>query len=388
MSDTVVSSSEVQRRTVLHRDWVPCKAAFIDCRTPGSDQKDNYSFIGAGVSQSAEQFINLEEPHGFNLGAAGMPKGVTNSLHLHFTAEVFINFGGEYQLRWGADGQQGEYLSTDGDIISVPSWIFRGFTNVGPDEGILLTVLGQNDTGGIIWGPSVLEEAAGYGLYLTADNRLIDTVAGQTAPADVDLIRPMRQDEIEKLDSFTVEEFRGRVTQEQDRVWLQRPFLCSGLAGGNAALSLVIGYGMAEDRRATPRLHEPHSFNVAWLRARPGEGVLTHRHEQPQVLTAKAGRWQVRVNDGADEQTVELGPLDTLSVPAGAWRSVTLLEPTGGRAAEAGTGELLVVNGGDARVRLEWSDTVVRQARDLGRILDPNGYLAPAALMGTATEDD
>ena len=44
-------------------------------------------------------------------------------------------------------------------MISVPTWIFRGFTNEGPDDGILLTVLGQDVTGGIIWGPSVLKEA-------------------------------------------------------------------------------------------------------------------------------------------------------------------------------------------------------------------------------------
>ena len=130
------------------------------------------------MSQNADQFINLEEPHGFNLGAAGMPNGITNNLHLHFTAEVFINFGGTFRLRWGVDGKQGEYVSHDGDVISVPTWIFRGFTNEGPDDGILLTVLGRDVTGGIIWGPSVLKEAESYGLHLTADNRLIDTVAG------------------------------------------------------------------------------------------------------------------------------------------------------------------------------------------------------------------
>jgi hypothetical protein len=388
MPDTVVTPGELARRTIRRTDWVPSKVAFIDCRTPGSDRKDNYSFIGPGVSQSAEQFVNLREPHGFNLGAAGMPHGTTNSLHLHFTAEVFINFGGDYQLRWGADGRQGELRSTDGDVVSVPSWIFRGFTNVGDDEGILLTVLGRDDTGGIIWGPSVLEEAAGHGLYLTADNRLIDTVQGEEVPEGATLIRPMPQAEIDRLDAFTVEQFRARVVTPADRRWLAEPFLCSGLPGGGAELALVIGYGMSEDRRAVPPLHEPHGFDVAWLRAVPGEGVLTHRHGAPQVLTAKAGRWAVRLNTGADEQVVELGPLDTLSVPAGAWRSVTLREAGPGKAAQPGTGELLVVNSGDGRTELEWAPEVVAAARERGRVLDPNGYLAPAAVLAAATEDD
>ena len=57
-------------------------------------------------------------------------------------------------------------------------------------------------------------------------------------------------------------------------------------------------------------------------------------------------------------------------------------------AATEGTGELLVVNSGDGRVRLEWAPEVVEAAFDAGWMLDPNGYLAPVAVMVTATEDD
>lgn len=386
--DVTVTAAELERRTILRTDWVPCKAAFIDCRTPGSDRKDNYSFIGSGVSQSAQQFVNLEEPHGFQLGAAGMPNGTVNSLHLHFTAEVFINFGGEFELRWGADGNQGGYRSTDGDVISVPSWAFRGFTNVGPDDGILLTVLGQDDTGGIIWGPSVLKEAESHGLYLTADNRLIDTVAGDVLPEGVALIKPMPQSAIDRLDTFDVDQFRTRVTTPADRIWVDHPFLCSELPGGRAALSLVIGYGMSEDRRAVPRLHEPHSFNLAWLKAVPGEGMLNHRHNESQVVTAKSGQWEVRLNRRDDVRTVRLGPLDSLSIPPGAWRCFTLLDDDAGQSVQPGTGELLVVNGGDGRTRLEWDPRVIHMAQSEGIVLDPNGYRAPAAVMSAATEDD
>lgn len=388
MTDVTVPPAEVERRTIRRSDWVPCKAAFIDCRTPGSDKKDNYSFIGLGVSQSSDQFVNLVEPHGFNLGAAGMPNGVVNSLHLHFTAEVFINFGGDYQLRWGADGRQGEYRSTDGDVISVPTWVFRGFTNVGPDDGILLTVLGRDDTGGIIWGPSVLEEAERHGLHLTVDNRLIDTVAGDVLPEDAELVRPMPQEEIDRLDSYDEAAFRTRVTRPEDRQWIRRPFLCSDLPGGGAELSLVIGYGLSEDRRAVPRLHEPHSFNLAWLKATPGEGMLTHRHGRSQVVMVRGGRWRVRINLGSDEQVVELEPSDTLSVPPGAWRSFELVTDQPGAAAQTGTGELLVVTAGDDRVPLEWHEDVARHARKLGWVLDPNGYRAPLSVLSTATEDD
>jgi mannose-6-phosphate isomerase-like protein (cupin superfamily) len=144
---------------------------------------------------------------------------------------------------------------------------------------------------------------------------------------------------------------------------------------------------MSEDRRAVPRVHEPHSFNLAWLRAQPGEGLLRHRHDETQVLIVKSGVWRVTLNTGDEAQTVQISRQDSLSVPAGSWRTVELVE-AGPDAAAEGTGELLVVNSSDARVRLEWAPEVVGAAFDAGWMLDPNGYLAPVAVMITATEDD
>lgn len=386
--DSGHASSALRERTILRSDWVPCKAAFIDCRTPGSDRKDNYAFIGPGVSQNREQFVNLTEAHGFNLGAAGMPNGTTNSLHMHFTAEVFINFDGEYRLRWGPEGQQGDYVSTDGDVISVPSWIFRGFVNEGADEGVLFTVLGLDQPGGIIWGPRVLEDAAGHGLYLTADNQLIDTVAGDVVPDGVALITPMEQDEIDKLDRFTRDEFRARVIAAADRAWVQRPFLCTGVAGGGVELSLLIGFGIVEDRRAAPHLTDPHGFSLAWLRGRPGDGMLRHRHDRAQTVTAKAGTWEVRVATETGDESVLIGKLDTVSIPPGSWRSFHVVAADSGTPAEPGTAELLVCTAGDERVRLEWAPDVVSAARDAGDVLDPNNYVAPAAVLNSSPADD
>jgi quercetin dioxygenase-like cupin family protein len=380
--DVIVDANEIDRRTIRRTDWVPCNSAFIDCRTPGSDRKENYAFIGAGVSQNANQYVNLEENHGFNTGAAGMPNGISNNLHLHFTAEVFINLGGEFRLRWGVDGKQGEYISHDGDIVTIPTWIFRGFTNEGPDEGILYTVLGRDDNGGIIWGPSVLREAESYGLHLTADNQLIDTVAGDVLPDDVALITPMKQHYIDELTTFTVEDMRSRVIQPGDRKYSAAALLCAAAEGGRVELATAIGYGMSENRRQVPNVHEPHSFNLAWVKAEPGQGVLRHRHDKTQALLFKTGRWEVTLNDDSTT-TVNLGPGDAFSVPEGAWRSYTCVEGD-----ESGTGTVLVINGGDDRVYLEWAPEVVEAAAAADWTIDPNGYLAPLGVMVTATEDD
>lgn len=389
MSDVIVDdrqvtvdTTEIERRTIRRSDWVPCNSAFIDCRTPGSDRKENYAFIGAGVSQNANQYVNLEENHGFNTGAAGMPNGISNNLHLHFTAEVFINLGGEFRLRWGVDGKQGEYISHDGDIVTIPTWIFRGFTNEGPDEGILYTVLGRDDNGGIIWGPSVLREAESYGLHLTADNRLIDTVAGDVLPDDVALITPMKQHYIDELTTYTVEDMRSRVIQPGDRKYSSAALLCAAVDGGHVELATAIGYGMSENRRQVPNVHEPHSFNLAWVKAEAGQGVLRHRHDKTQALLFKTGRWEVTLN-GDPSTTVNLGPGDAFSVPEGAWREYRCVEGD-----ETGSGTVLVINGGDDRVYLEWAPEVVEAAAAADWTIDPNGYLAPLGVMVTATEDD
>ncbi|WP_037357363.1 cupin domain-containing protein [Amycolatopsis orientalis] len=370
-----VPAGELARRTIRRADFVSCDQAFIDCRTPGSDRKENYSMIGPGVTQNPGQVVNLREPHGFNIGAAAMPHGITNNLHLHFTAEVFLCFRGEFLLRWGADGDEGELVLREGDIASIPTWIFRGFTNIGPDDGWLFTVLGHDDTGGIIWGPSVLREAAGHGLYLTADNQLVDALAGEEVPDPAELIQPMAPADIAALPSYDAAKLRRRVATSDDLQWSSRALLGTAVSGGRVELAPVIGFGMTEDRDQEPRVYHPHGHNIAWLRAEPGEGVPLHRHDETQVLLVKDGEWEVTLNRH-DEVSVRLGPWDMVSVPRGAWRSIRNV--SGERAT------LLVVNGGDGRVRLDWDDEVVKAAADAGVGRDHNGYLAPWHLLPRA----
>ena len=81
---------EMEARIVRYGDLKPCRTAFIDTHTPGSDRKENFSIIGAGVSESADQHVHLREHTGFNIGAAGQPPHCVNSLHSHRTAEVFF----------------------------------------------------------------------------------------------------------------------------------------------------------------------------------------------------------------------------------------------------------------------------------------------------------
>ena len=79
-------------RLVRHGELIPCKTAFIDTHTPGSNQKENFSIIGSGVSENPDQHVHIKISHGFNIGAAGQPPKCHNSLHSHRTAEVFLFF--------------------------------------------------------------------------------------------------------------------------------------------------------------------------------------------------------------------------------------------------------------------------------------------------------
>lgn len=373
MTDVTIAAEAAGARLIRKEDLVACKVAFIDCKTPGSHLKENYSLIGPGVTTSADQVVNLRELHGFNIGAAAMPNGITNNLHIHFTAEVFLCFRGDWTFRWGPNGDDGEITGHAGTIVSVPTWIFRGFTNVGPDDGFIFTVLGGDDTGGIIWHPSILGGAAEHGLYLTKDNLLVDTGAGAARPAEEELIRPIPAAEIAKLRRYGAEEMRARVVTAEDRVFTADALLDSCLPGHASEMAPVIGTGMIQDRDAAPRITDPHGFALEWLRLPPGQSVSRHRLGRKQVLMAYRGAVAVTLNAPGEEVTVPLGAWDTYSVPAGAWRSIA---NTSDRVAE-----LVVVTAGDGRATPEWAPEVVEAALAQGRAVDRSGTLALAGLL-------
>ena len=85
-----MSQLDIESRIIRYGELIPCKTAFIDAHTPGSDQKENFTIIGAGVSESPDQHVHLALPHGFNIGAAGQPPKCRNSLHSHRTAEMSL----------------------------------------------------------------------------------------------------------------------------------------------------------------------------------------------------------------------------------------------------------------------------------------------------------
>jgi quercetin dioxygenase-like cupin family protein len=376
-ADVVVSGEELASRTILRKDLKPDQAAFLDTKIPGSQNKTNYPLIGPGVSENAEQVVPVTAPHGFNLGGAVMPAGVVNNLHLHFTAEVFVCFAGRWQFRWGVDGTDGEAEVAEGDVISIPTWIFRGFTNTGDTDGWIFTALGGDDTGGIIWHPSILQNAAQYGMFLTKDNMLVDTGAGAPRPAPDALMPPLRPEQIANLPRYTPEQMLRRVVPASERAWSAAALLDAGLPGHASELAPVIGHGMTEDRAHAAPIGNPHGFSIEWLRIPAGNGVGRHRLAEKQVIIPFTGALDVTLNEPGDAVAVHVATGECFSAPGGAWRS---LAAAGDTAVEA-----VLITAGDARKRITWAPEIVAAAMQAGTVLDHDGHVAPLDLLPPPT---
>ena len=198
---------DMEKRIVRYGELIPCKTAFIDAHTPGSDKKENFTIIGGGVSESPDQHVHIKETPGFNVGAAGQPPRCRNSLHSHRTAEVFFVLKGRWKFFWGRWGTAGEVTLTEGDIINIPTGIFRGFENIGTDYGMIMAILGGDDAGGgVIWAPQVIEDASAHGLILAETGRLYDTKKGQTLPKNIKPMPVLTTQELEEYPELTTKE--------------------------------------------------------------------------------------------------------------------------------------------------------------------------------------
>ena len=371
----ILTPEELQRRHIRRSQYRSCDDAFIDVRLPGSMPKENYSIVGPGVTQNPGQVVNLREPHGFNIGAAGLPAGVTNNLHLHFTSEVFIACEGTFTLRWGAAGDEGQAVLEEGDVMCMPTWMFRGFSNSGTKHGFLMTVLGGDDTGGIIWSPEVMRRARATGLYLGRDNQLIDVPAGQPAPAESQLLPLLPAAEVTALRHWSAPELMARCVKPAQRNF-PHATLDACLPGHGWQLAPVIGWGLSQHRDHRPAVSDPQGFSVEWLRVPAGGRSAPFVLNETAVLVHAQGPLQVAFNSGAQRLSTTLGAWDTLSLPGGCVRQFINAGPQEALA-------LLVVNG-DARKTPRFDASVHAAALALDVTLDAGGRLARHSLLPPA----
>lgn len=312
----------IEHRIVRYADLVPCRDAFIDTRSPGSDQKENFTIIGPGVAENPNQHVHINEPHGFNIGGARQPPRCLNSQHSHDTAEVFYVHSGRWRFMTGEHGTDGEVFMGPGDLISIPTRLFRGFENVGEDTGFLWAVLGGDDAGHVMWAPYVFEMARDYGLVLLEDGTLIDTTKGEVVPPGARL-----------MPETTVQQVAALV--QVDSSALARCVIPADMPRPAALHTATPGISERLLIGAAP-IDWPHGFTVSEIALDPAARVAPHRLAVADVWFVQEGDVAVTING----KTAACSAGDTITVPRGAARSLANHGSTVAR--------MVQVRGGDA----------------------------------------
>ncbi|MEO0637617.1 MAG: cupin domain-containing protein [Pseudomonadota bacterium] len=288
---------------VRYGELQPCKTAFIDAHTPGSDQKENFTIIGGGVSESPDQHVHIADKIGFNIGAAGQPPKCNNSLHCHRTAEVFWVLKGRWRFFWGRYGTAGEVVLGPGDIFNIPTGIFRGFENVGDDYGMIMAILGGDDAGGgVIWAPQVIEASTAHGLILGENGKLYDTKKGQSLPDGVAPMPLLTETELEAYPELSPMQAVGfGVRRYDDMVALAK----------DAPVTVIGEKGIIRDKPG---------FEVR-LMTRSSASGETSSADHASVLMPVTGHWKVTWQNGNGGEYY-LAPGDTLLMPANVEHSI------------------------------------------------------------------
>lgn len=366
------SKNELALRRIPFSSLKSSTEAFIDYCLPECRPKFNYALIGSGVSQNPNQPVIIREPHGFQLGGVSIPNGKVNPAHMHFTCEVFMCFKGDWQVQWGFDPSYESAEISELDIVSVPTWIYRGFKNIGVDDGFLFTALGGDKTGGVLWGPTTVAAAQNNGVYLTKNHQMIDTTRGETKPSDDELFQPMTPIEISALKKWSIDEMASRIVKFSELTWSNFGLLDSVLPGCGSQIASVVGLGMTEDRNIQPKITNSHGVSIEWLRIPIGGKVSKHFLNEKQVIIVKQSEIEIEIEASDGNYITEIqgneNGWDSFSIPAQYWR---ILRNIGKKEAI-----VAVLISGDHRKKITWANEVIQQALDLGITKDANNYVA------------
>ena len=297
-------------RIAKFSELIPSTLPFVEGRLEGHKERKNYSIVGPGVAEDSQQSVKISKPHGYNLGAVSANPKNGSGLHSHTTAEVFLIYSGNWRFYWGADGKN-EIILSQGDIISMPTNMFRGFENAGKEEGLIFVVLGNDDPGIITWVPNVLIKAKETGLALLDDNSLIDLKESEIPP-NRKLLEPITNEMLQKFDNYEINEienficrFKNQTNHEID--------LKNGIK-----LIQIIGSNFS-NKNYSHLIDHNTGFNLSILKAKKGliEDLI---FDKPTILFSQKGNWKVKI--GKDE--FNINSKDTFSLPLNTKLSISI----------------------------------------------------------------
>jgi hypothetical protein len=162
-----------------------------------------------------------------------------------------------------------------------------------------------------------------------------------------------------------------RIVAESDRDF--RPaFIDAGLPNCGAEIAPILGYGISQNRDHNPRITNPHTFSMEWLKMQAGQTVSPFVLDEKMVLIIRYGSVRLYLNEGSDV-SVDLNAWETYSIPAGVVRRFQCL---GDDAVE-----VLIVVSGDHRKWPRFRPEVLDAAWKDGKALDAGGFVAKASLL-------
>ena len=304
----------IENRLIRYTDLNPCTNAFIDTRSPGSDKKENFTLIGPGVAENPDQHIHISIPHGFNIGGARQPPGCLNSQHSHLTEEFFVIHKGTWAFLSGVNADDGKVILNEGDIISIPVDIFRGFECVGEEIGYLHAVLGGDDPGKVLWAPQVFDLAEKYGLVLLEDGSLVDTTLGEKIPDDKKIMPVTSAEQIAEHRVVNSDDLEFIVQRTKNFDWAKNN--CLAQFDGVFEVALVGPESVLENLPAG-KLNRLHGFVVRGLKLAEGAKITDHIRYEEEVIFVHQGQLKITL----DGETLLLGKGDTFTTPIKATRS-------------------------------------------------------------------
>jgi len=288
-------------RIAKFNELIPSTLPFVEGRLEGHKERKNYSIVGPGVAEDSEQSVKISKAHGYNLGAVSANPKNGSGLHSHTTAEVFLIYSGKWKFYWGVDGKN-EIILGKGDIISMPTNMFRGFENAGDEEGLIFVVLGNDDPGIITWIPKVLISAKETGLALLDDNSLIDLKKNKI-PTGKKLLEPINNDQLQKFDNYSLNEIEKFICRFDNQSKFQND-LDDGIK-----LIQIIGNQFC-NQSYNPLIDQNTGFNLSILKSKNGQ-IKDLIFTKPTIMFSQKGLWKIKI----ENDVFEINSKDTFSVP-------------------------------------------------------------------------
>lgn len=180
MNEPVVTRETMLANNVAREaDMKGSTLAFLDQRIP-AHARENINVIGLNVTENVSDPAlapKITAPaYGFSVGYIRAKNGCGAALHMHETEEVFVPIRGRWEIYW-MKGDEEESVTLDvGDVVNVPTGIYRGFRCACDDpDALMLAVVGGPDAGKPGWHPSVIEAARATGLEVDDEGNLRET---------------------------------------------------------------------------------------------------------------------------------------------------------------------------------------------------------------------